>query len=104
MNNHSFTRMDLIKAMSFIPFPSNELEKIFNSEIPFFDFSGYTENERIQEMFFIDYENYIKSFADYFDNDYDYVVLHLELCGFNIWPDDMSMEKKSQYIIDQYNK
>lgn len=84
-------------------FPSEGLIKSLNENVNFLNFSKYLENENLHKKFFVDYEKYIKSFAEYFNNDYDYVVLHLEICGFKIWPEDMDIEDKSQYILNQYS-
>ncbi len=64
------------------------------------DFSYFSTDEEKIEIFFKENKEYIINFSNYFDEDLDYVVLHLEFVGLTIF-DNLSKEEKRNLLIEK---
>lgn len=75
----------------------------FNSDVSSkIDFSYFATDEDKIKHFFKENKDYIINFSNYFDEDLDYVVLHLECVGLRIF-DNLSIDEKRSLLIEKIN-
>ncbi len=66
------------------------------------DFSYFATDEDKVNYFFKENKDYIINFSNYFDEDLDYVVLHLECVGLRIF-DGLSIDEKRNLLVEKIN-
>lgn len=75
----------------------------FNNDVSSkIDFSYFATDEDKIKHFFKENKDYIINFSNYFDEDLDYVVLHLECVGLRIF-DNLSIDEKRSLLLEKIN-